>query len=341
MKESQPSISDWRNLYEASAQFKTTECWDWMLDSDMFGVQNPANGEIGYCCVMGRLGEHFALAVYLGTEGLGTYMKIRNREITAGDFDALTSQKCLMASFEDREMLSKEDRDVIKKLNLKFRGRNQWPLFRSYQPGYYPWYVTKAEAEFLTLALQQTAQMSLRFKEGPDMLSPPKRGQYLVRTPREAKRGLQWTDEWMRPQPMEKSKTVVPLINEIRLQKLKKTITRRGGTWEIDFFFTPTPVREGKEKPYYPYAALCVDKRSGLILHVDMLKPEEYMTGFPNSLMELIESTQMKPSEMLVRKEEASELLKPIASKLNIRLRLVRRLEVLEYVQASMFQFFC
>jgi hypothetical protein len=72
-----------------------------------------------------------------------------------------------------------------------------------------------------------------------------------------------------------------------------------------------------------------------------MLKPEEYMTGFPNSLMELIESTQMKPGEILVRKEEASELLKPIAAKLNIRLRLVKRLEVLEYVQASMFQFFC
>jgi len=341
MKESQPSISDWRNLYEAAAEFKKIECWDWMLDSDIFGVQDPANGEIGYCCIMGRLGEHFALAVYLGTEGLGTYLKIRNREIMAGDFDALTSQKCLMASFEDREMLSKEDRDVIKKLNLRFRGRNQWPLFRSYQPGYYPWYLAKGEAEYLTLALQQTVEVSLRFKEDPNILAPPKRSQYLVRVPREAKDGWHWTDKWMGPEPTKELKIMAPPINEIRLQKLKKNVTRRGGVWEADFFFSPTPVKEGKEKPYYPYAALYVDKRSGIILHVDMIRPEEHMTGFPNSLMELIEKAQMKPSEILVRREEASELLKLITSKLNIKLRLVERLEVLEYVQASMFQFFC
>ena len=39
----------WKKLYGAAHVFKEAECWDWMSESDMFGVLNPENGEIGYC----------------------------------------------------------------------------------------------------------------------------------------------------------------------------------------------------------------------------------------------------------------------------------------------------
>jgi len=37
--------------------------------------------------------------------------------------------------FEDRDGLDKQDREVIKKLGLKFRGAHAWPMFCSYRPG--------------------------------------------------------------------------------------------------------------------------------------------------------------------------------------------------------------
>ncbi|MGA9347192.1 MAG: hypothetical protein WBW48_00105 [Anaerolineae bacterium] len=140
MKETAPTTADWQALYQAALEFKEIEAWTWMYDSDVFGVQNPVSGEIGYCCIMGALGEMFALAVYLGSEGLESYMRIASEPPLdpSEAFEELLLQKCLMASFANREELAKEDYQVIKRLGLKFRGRIAWPLFRSYRPAYHP-----------------------------------------------------------------------------------------------------------------------------------------------------------------------------------------------------------
>ena len=73
----QPSLEEWRALYEAAVAFHDAAPWQWMWDSDQFGVQDLESGRIGYCCVMGRLGEHYALAAYNGSEGLAGLWKMR------------------------------------------------------------------------------------------------------------------------------------------------------------------------------------------------------------------------------------------------------------------------
>ncbi|MBD3182681.1 hypothetical protein GF312_10335 [Candidatus Poribacteria bacterium] len=340
MKEEKPALTDWKSLYNAASEFKKIKCWEWMLDSDIFGVKDPYHERIGYCCIMGYLGEHFALAVYMGSEGLNIYLKIQNRELPDNDIESLMAQNCLMASFEDWEFLDEEDINVLNKIKLRYKGFRPWPLFRSYRPGYHPWYLTKDEAKFLTQALKQSKEVALRFKENPEMLKPPKKGQYLVRIPKKWGRGWQWHDEWLKPEPLEEEKLVIPPINEIKLQKLKNKVKRRTGSWEADIFYAPTPIKEGDERPYYPYAAIFVDGVSGMVLHADVIKHEDYTTRFPNALMELIENTGVKPLEILVRRDEAYEMLELIASRLNINIKKKKKLKTLEMVQASMMQFF-
>jgi hypothetical protein len=103
-----------------------------MWDSDLFGVQNPENGEIGYCCVMGGAGELFALNVYLDSEGLDGYLKMQSEEHYPPHEDMLHLQKCLMASFEDRKYLQKEDFQIIKKVGKSLfsssptKGQDDW-----------------------------------------------------------------------------------------------------------------------------------------------------------------------------------------------------------------------
>lgn len=64
------STQDWRHLYEAAIRIKDVAPWTWMVETDVFGVQNPETGDLGFVSVMGIRGEHFAVSLYLGAKGL-------------------------------------------------------------------------------------------------------------------------------------------------------------------------------------------------------------------------------------------------------------------------------
>ena len=80
-----PTLQEWKSLYDAALQFREIECWNWMTDDMLFGVQNPEDGEVGYCCVLGDLGETFALNVYLGAEGLDSYLALLSAKDSADE----------------------------------------------------------------------------------------------------------------------------------------------------------------------------------------------------------------------------------------------------------------
>ncbi|MGH7773280.1 MAG: DUF7309 domain-containing protein [Candidatus Binatia bacterium] len=184
------SIQVWKNLYHSALRFRENECWDWMEDTDIFGVQNPESGEIGYCCVLGKLREVFGLVVYLGTQGLEGYRKIQSGEVDPGDIESLFLQNCLRVFFEDRDQLAKPDLDVIRKLRLRLRRGNAWPHFRSLRSGYFPWYLTEGEASYLKLALQQATVVAPHVAEESDFLTAPRENHYLVRVPIKTRRLL-------------------------------------------------------------------------------------------------------------------------------------------------------
>jgi len=58
----------WRRLCAAAVAFRNLSPWEWMRDSDMIAVQNPAGDDAGYCVVLGRNGEFFGLEVCWGME---------------------------------------------------------------------------------------------------------------------------------------------------------------------------------------------------------------------------------------------------------------------------------
>jgi hypothetical protein len=67
-EEMTPGIREWRRLYESAVRIKEMSPWEWMTETDVFGVRSPETGELGFVSVMGLLGEHYAVSLYLGSE---------------------------------------------------------------------------------------------------------------------------------------------------------------------------------------------------------------------------------------------------------------------------------
>lgn len=335
------ALTHWEKLYDAAVQFKKTSCWEWMDDRDIFGVQDPLSGEIGYCVVLGSMGEVFALAVYRGTEGLQGITRINMGMVELELEESMQVQNCLIASFEDREDLQEKDREIIKKLGLKFRGRKEWPLFRSLLPGYVPWFLNREEAGFMTVALQQAQAVALRVRDNPQLLTAPHDDQYFVRSAEKRGRKITWGDRFMKPQAIEASKFSFYNVDELRLKRIKKVASLQGTTLEVDFFYAPYPVQERKgQRPYFPYLCLWVDRENGLVLKHSLAKHEELPGTFCENFLSLIEDLNVIPSSVLVRREEALEMLSPLANALGIDIDMVKRLKIMDEVRENMFTYF-
>lgn len=92
-----------KQVYDIAIQVKNLAPWQWMEETDVFGVANPDTGELGFVSVMGSVGEYEAVAVYLGAEGF--YELIDFRADESATPDRLIEMPHLQAAFSTREYL--------------------------------------------------------------------------------------------------------------------------------------------------------------------------------------------------------------------------------------------
>lgn len=337
-----PNIEDWKQLYEAAIEFKKAKCWEWMYENDIFGVKDPKSGEIGYCCIMGNAGEHFAITAYLGNKGLDGYLTLISDTNDIENPDNMFIQNCLMCSFEDRSQLASEDLKVIKKLGLKFRGSNEWPVFRHFEPGFFPWFLNADQAYFLTNVLRQALQVSMRCRFNKFILAHETPATFLVRVFAADKTEKPvWEDQHVTAHFPEQEFISIQITDELWLKKLKSLKTKRGRSLEVDTFFAPVPVRESQERPYYPKACVLLDHNNGMIVSVEMFqdtKKEGYKCV--DLLITYINNSGHFPSRLLVSREETYNLFSGVCNQLGIEIVVKERLELMEEARSEMFSFF-
>ena len=309
------------------AKIKEFAPWEFLEEDDIFAVQNATTGELGFVRIMGAIGEHYAIAVYLGEQGLYGFWDLQESPPDESSYQRFFNIPQLQASFEDRDMLHPEDRAILKKLGLTFRGKNSWPMFRSFHPGFFPWYMDSKEALFLQYVLEQTLEFTKRCEDDFSLLIPGEDDDiYFLRKGTDQNGTMVWEDSTLRIVPQQiKIKEVA--VNMQAMGTLKKTI-QSDVTLEIDLIMVREPLQDKKNtRPYYPYVLLVIDMDSGNILNFRLLLPlpsYESMWGtVPAEITSILAEIKLLPAKIMVSSDLLYELLLPVAQNLRFSLDLV------------------
>ena len=341
MVEELPTNEQWRRLYETAALVKELSPWKWMTETDVFGVQDPNTEEIGFVSVMGMLGEHYGVSLYPNPEALYDFWALEEAGSEINP-DALLERPQVQVSFEDRGELENRDRKVIKELGFKFRGRKEWPMFRSYRPGFFPWFLEAEEARSLAEALNQLLEVAPRFREERSLLGPEDES-YLVRVAHQKSGTRAWEDEVMEVPPPE------PVLIQVEMdpQALEslESLPQSGHEFEMDLFMFPTPIQEEKEdRPVFPYMLLTVDAGSSMVLGTELLEPTpslEAMWGsVPLVVARQLAGLGLRPKEVAVGSELLFGLLQPLAETSRFELKRAHFLPALHEAKEVLFEAF-
>lgn len=318
MKSKAPNLDEWRALYEAADEFRAAEPWNVLEEMDLFGVTDPETGEVGYCSIMGGAGEHFAIAVYEGAKGLESLLRLQAMgEAAIGSMEAALSQICVMASFENRDFLEKEDLATIKKLGLKYRGKHVWPMFRRMRPFRLPAVPDAHQVRFLTVALQQAILVAKRYPYEPELLGSEQNPKFLVRSSKSVNGNLEWFDEHQEVPEFEEPEPVEAYaLNDIEAERLRR-LPMKTITFQSDFVLLPAPV-EDEDGAYFPFMLLAVEPSSKAMLTLQSAPPWDYAETFAKAFVSAIDTVGARPQEIRVGRPELLELLADFESRCEI-----------------------
>ncbi len=277
----------WKKLFKLADEVKKLSPWKWMHENDQFIVMNPETKEKNLVSILGSGGEHFAVTVYVGEKGFEEFWDFATTDPEDFDPVKIFDIPQLQLSFENREFLADEDRTLIKKLGLKYRGKNSWPMFRNIEPGYFPWLLTDEEAVLMAHILEQLLEVAPRVKENYEILIPDDEEKYLVRSAVKKDGTITWNEEVMHipyPEPSDPDMYIrTELMN--KLKKLKK------GNQAIILVLMKAPiptVEEESERPFYPYILFFINNSTGIISSMETLVPipdkDEMIASLPDDI---------------------------------------------------------
>lgn len=269
-----PSDEQWQAAYDAADEIKRLKPWEKLWDTCLFELWLPDQKEPVYCSVMGRNGDCYGINIYPGYDSISGYYRLLKAYQREPFFISMSYQNCLICNFGSRNEISSKDYRIIKQLERKYRGNNQWTYFRSMRTGFYPWQPDHKEMELFIPALQHFIEAYKAFDKGTVDVDFDS-GESLLR--RYNKERDQWENVSFYNAPVIKSRMPLEITDELYIARLKKQ-KRTQIVLSLDIIFLPFSIQENSvEVPIYPRVLLLLDETNGKVLnqHILGIKEEE------------------------------------------------------------------
>lgn len=310
------SIKQWNELYEVTINIKKFEPWKYLWDMDIITIILPEYEEPFYCSVMGKGGQCFAIAVYKGFESINGFFKLADAKSIPPN-QLIRYQDNLTCYFGDREELSSKELKVIKDLGLKFRGRNQWIYYRSFKPNYTPYILEQDEVIELTYVFKNLF-MSLKAMIEKNLKIDFEGGNSLYRM-YDKEQDLWLNFEGPMQIPNRQSMTII-IEDELLIENIKKQKYLKNAV-EFDTVFINSVVEDKKyERPIMPKMIVIADSKTGIMLHYNIMLPEDDEIKQIFDLFIDFIMNRGKPKTIYVRDEYIHDLLSDLCKKINTKI---------------------
>ena len=336
------------SLYEIAFRYKKAKLWRKLWDDEIFAVKLNT-GEIGYVCIMGGAGEYNSLGLYVG-EGFNSYRRmLEGIEENVSAFkrhEIMVSHKTLQLVLDEQVALAPEEveevRAYAKKAGIRLSGKNTYPHFIKYEPRYYPWKVkTEEDMQNLYTALE----VAVFIAEALSTKTPQEMGIHTINFDKEEVACFTVEDGKLincgsipLPEDTEEKYEYAEAKDEIALETLKKLPQK--GIWETELVCLREPVQDDPEEaPYYPWALMVVESKSGYVLHVPILsRPEIEADKMLRELAQAWERETTCPKEIRCRDERTYALLKDLCEKVGIKIRVyTKKMNALDEAETAFF----
>lgn len=188
-----------------------------------------------------------------------------------GDIEyAMFSQQNLTCYWGDREELSTKQREVIKELGYKYRGKNQWLYFMSYQEGYYPYNFNQKEVQKMTRYLSRLVEALEYYQNNEVKVDFDKGNMFLYVKKDKEWMGYESNLPFATYQFSGLKLTDANIIDG--LQKVKKN----NHVLETDIVYMGVCVNDKKyERPGNPRLCVVLDAKSSMALNSGLIGPED------------------------------------------------------------------
>lgn len=333
------------DIIALALQFRAEKLWETLDDSMIFGVRLP-DGQIGYCCIMGRGGEHYALGLYIGVSGFTTYINSVNRQLGSDAFEIFQTYDCLNCDYEnasDSNLTSAQKkliRTVAGERHIKMCRPKGYPEFVRYDRGFIRTELKEEEIEALGMALKAGIEVARRVKDmtwaeivklGFDengYYPNPIGGDTIPMLEMGEDGSFKWSVA-QTPKPDNNSFSIPELNAPLAVGKLKTM--KRVGAFQIKAMHMPAPVRT-KEGVYYPLMMVLVNDEGMMYPVMQKSEGPHAEEDLLNQLLFTLISMEVYPEAFIVDDGYSEAFLKDFCSQTEIKLEKVPFLPELEQV---------
>lgn len=336
-----------KKLISLAFDFRDAQLWEVFADNNVYAVQ-LRSGEIGYCCVMGQAGEHYALGLYIGNRGWNTYL---NFALMAGvDQDEMMQianrLDCINCDYMAGSMIepSEEAKAVLEYAKEYSKGHDSrlslsdlMPDFVRYAPCLYPSILTeKSDVEaledafsaslFLAEKLKSSSMFDLGFSENGIRASD--RGGQII--PLIAPKGNSFAIKMTTLPGRMPEVYPEPSFNHPELVVMLAGLPVLSNL-ECRQMVMASPVQNGDER-YFPITILAVDGNDSHVIFTNIIKESDkaHETMVQDLALKIVNSGH-RPTKIFVQDDRTELLLKDFCAKTGITMARVTKLKHLSY----------